>query len=165
MPVRPFCNNEPGSGADDFPEGGPRSISPLGNGGGPRFPPGGGGGGFLGRPPHPPPPPPPGFGTEFHPAQFGSEPEILNGKLPTSPLMPPHPDGANQQQQQQFPSNLQVRRIFLIYKLTHEVVATATESLMARYCNVPWGKSPFNSLIKQPLIKGYDDNEPMTAHA
>ena len=113
MPVRPFCNNEPGSGADDFPEGGPRSISPLGNGGGPRFPPGGGG--FLGRPPHPPPPPP-GFGTEFHPAQFGNEPEILNGKLPTSPLMPPtHNDAGNpqqQQQQQQFPSNLQVRRTF-----------------------------------------------------
>ena len=106
MPVRAFCNNEPGSGADDFPEGGPRSISPLGGGGGPRFPPGGG---FIGRPP---PPPPPGFGAEFHPAaQYGSEPEILNGKMPTSPLMP-HPaaatDGANQQQQQQFPSNLQV---------------------------------------------------------
>ena len=119
MPVRPFCNNEPGSGADDFPEGGPRSISPRGNGGGggPRFPPGGGGG-FIGRP-HPPPPPPPGFGAEFHPAaHFGNEPEILNGKLPTSPLMPPHPDGANQQQQQQqFPSNLQVRRIFLITNL------------------------------------------------
>ena len=105
--MRPF---EPGSGADDFPEGGPRSISPLGNGGGggPRFPPGGG---FIGRPP-----PPPGFGAEFHPAaaaQFGNDPEILNGKLPTSPLMPPHPDGGpNQQQQQQFPSNLQVGGIF-----------------------------------------------------
>ena len=117
--MRPFCNNEPGSGADDFPEGGPRSISPLGNGGGPRFPPGGG---FIGRPP-----PPPGFGAEFHPAaaaQFGNDPDILNGKLPTSPLMPPgHPD--QQQQQQQFPSNLQVKlRGILNYMLMKSQVAT-----------------------------------------
>ena len=130
MPVRPF---EPGSGADDFPEGGPRSISPLGNGGGPRFPPGaGGGGGFLGRPPHPAPPP--GFGTEFHPAaaaQFGNEPEILNGKLPTSPLMPPtHSDAGNpQQQQQQFPSNLQVRRTFNYKLIVHSYGSRIVVSL------------------------------------
>ena len=116
MPVRPFCNNEPGSGADDFPEGGPRSISPMGNGGSPRFPPGGSP--FIGRPP--PCPPPPGFGAaEFHRGFGGEQPEILNGKLPlpTSPLMPPgHSDnggGANQQQQQQFPSNLQVIKVHI----------------------------------------------------
>ena len=31
---------------------------------------------------------------------------------------------------------------------------------MARYCNNPWGKCPFNSSIKQPLIKGYNSNDP-----
>ncbi len=96
MPRPPFAVG--GEGADDFPEGGPRSISPLMPGGaptvnGPRFP--GAGGGF-GRPPPP-------F-NEFQP-QYG-EHAMMNGggKLPTSPMMPPNSEAIAGQH---FP-NLQV---------------------------------------------------------